>query len=166
MNYDYRPNRQNYTAHSLVVLLFVFSGGCFVLSGFFPTVSVACQILGLSLLLPAIQLIARYMAASYLYRLRAYEDGRTDLEIFSYRGGNKMQMVCCVELSEITAALPLSKENMRAPKGVKRYSYAQDLCPQRALVLSISNADGECELLFCPDEYITRVIEETLAARS
>ncbi len=165
MNYDYRPNRQNYTAHSLVMLLFLFSGISFGLSGFFPTVSVPCQILGLGLLLPAIQLIARYMAASYLYRLHTYEDGRTDLEIFSYRGGDKMQMVCCVGLSEITASVPLAKENARAPKGVKRYAYAQDLCPQRALVLSISNADGECEVLFCPDEYITRVIGDMLAAR-
>ena len=164
MNYDYRPNRQNYTAHSLCVLLFVFSGGCFALSGLFPAVGVACQILGLLLLLPAIQLIARYMAVSYLYRLHTYEDGRTDLEIFSYRGGDKMQLVCCVGLSEITASAPLSRENLRAKKGVKRYSYAQDLSPQRALVLSISNADGECEVLFCPDEYITKAIENAPAA--
>ena len=165
MNYDYRPNRQNYTAHSLVMLLFLFSGISFGLSGFFPTVSVPCQVLGMLLLLPAIQLIARYMATRYLYRLHTYEDGRTDLEIFSYRGGDKMQLACCVGLCEITAALPLGKENQRAKKGVKRYSYAQDLCPQKALVLSVSNADGACEVLFCPDEYIARVIAETIAAQ-
>ena len=165
MNYDYKPMRQNYTAHALVVLLFLFSGASFAISGFLPTFGVAWQVLGLVLLLPAIQLIARYMASRYLYRLHTYEDGRTDLKIFSYRGGDKMQMVCCVELSEITAASVLSKENSRAPKGLKRYDYAQDLHPQKALVLSVSNADGECEVLFCPDEFITRAITDAIGAK-
>ena len=165
MNYDYRPIRQNYTAHSLVMLLFVFSGVSFGLSGFFPVVAMPCQVIGVVLLLPAIQLIARYMATRYLYRLHTYEDGRTDLEIFSYRGGDRMQLVCCVGLSEIVGATPLSKENQRAKKGVKRYAYAQDLCPQKALVLSVSNADGECEVLFCPDEHITRVIADAVCGK-
>ncbi len=165
MNYDYRPIRQNYTAHAVVVLLFLLSGASFGCAGFLPLHTVAWQILGLVLLLPAIQLIARYMASRYLYRLHTYEDGNVDLEIFLYRGGDKMQMVCCIALAEITAAQPLTKENARAAKGIKRYNYAQDLRPQKALVLSLSNADGVCEVLFCPDEYITRTIETALAAK-
>ena len=165
MNYDYRPIRQNYTAHALTVMLFLLSGVSFGFSTVLPPHSIPWQVLGLSLLLPAIQLIARYMASRYLYRLHTYEDGRTDLEIFLYRGGDKMQMICCVGLDEITAAAPLSRENARAAKGIKRYNYAQDLRPREALVLSLSNADGVCEVLFCPDEYIARVIADAVAAR-
>ena len=164
MNYDYRPIRQNYTAHAMVTLLFVLSGVSFGFSGFLPPHSILWQVLGLALLLPAIQLIARYMASRYLYRLHTYEDGHADLEIFLYRGGDKMQMVCCVALGEITAAVPLNAKNSRAPKGIKRYDYAQDLHPEKALVLSLSNADGVCELLFCPDEYLTRVMMDAAAA--
>ena len=162
MNYDYRPVRQNYVAHMTVLMLFVLSGVTFGMSGFLPPHAVLWQILGLLLLLPAIHLIARYMATRYLYRLHTDEQGHTQLEIFLYRGGDRMQMVCCTALDEITAACPLSAENLRAKKGVKRYNYAQDLRPQRALVLSLSNADGTCEVLFCPDEYITRVIGEAV----
>ena len=165
MNYDCRPIRQNYTAHAIVVLLFVFSGVSFALSGFMPPSGVLWQMLGLVLLLPAIQLIARYMASRYLYRLHVYEDGRADLEIFLYRGGDKMQMVCCVSLADITAAAPLCANNARAPKGVKRQDYAPDLHPLRALVLSVSHAESVYEVLFCPDEYLTRVINDAIAAR-
>ncbi len=166
MNYDYRPIRQNYTAHALTVMLFLLSGASFGLSGFLPPHHIVWQVLGLVLLLPAVQLIARYMASRYLYRLHTYEDGRADLEIFLYRGGDKMQMVCCVGLDEITAAAPLSRENARAARGIKRYDYAQDLRPRKATVLSLSNADGVCEVLFCPDEYIARTIADTVNARS
>ena len=165
MNYDYQPVRQNYLAHSAVLLLFLFSGAAFGISGFVPVGAVLWQILGLVLLLPAIQLIARYMASRYLYRLHTYEDGRADLEIFLYRGGSKMQMVCCVGLDEIVAAQPLTKENARAAKGVKRYDYAQDLHPAQACVLSILNADGVCEILFCPDEYMHRVIADAVSTK-
>ena len=116
MNYDCRPARQNYGAHLVVLTLFALSGVSFGLSA---TVSypVLLQVLGLIFILPAIQLIARYLATRYLYRLRTYEDGKADLEIFVYRGGAKMQLVCCVGLEEITAIAPLGKENARAAKG-------------------------------------------------
>ncbi len=165
MNYDFEPTRQNYLVHSVVLLLFLFSGASFGVSGFVPVAAVVWQILGLVLLLPAIQLIARYMASRYLYRLHTYEDGNVDLEIFLYRGGSKMQMVCCVGLDEITAAQPLSKENACAAKGIRRYGYARDLRPSKATVLSISNADGVCEILFCPDEYMLRAIGSALSAK-
>ena len=159
MNYDCRPVRQNYGAHLLVLALFALAGVSFGLSG---TVAypVLLQLLGLVFLLPAIQLIARYLASRYLYRLRTYEDGQAELEIFVWRGGAKMQLVCCVGMDEIIAMAPLSKENARAPKGCKRYNYAQDICPKNALVLSLSNRDGECEVLLCPDEGLSHLLTQ------
>lgn len=162
MNYDCRPARQNYGAHLVVLTLFALSGVSFGLSA---TVSypVLLQVLGLIFILPAIQLIARYLATRYLYRLRTYEDGKADLEIFVYRGGAKMQLVCCVGMEEITAIAPLTKENARAPKGRKRYNYAQDLRPRAALVLSVCNRDGACEVLFCPDKGMEKLLREHAA---
>ena len=161
MNYDCRPVRQNYGAHLVVLALFCFAGVSFALSG---TVGypIVLQILGLCFILPAVQLIARYLATRYLYRLHVYEDGTADLEIFVYRGGAKMQLVCCVGMEEITAISPLTKGNARAAKGCKRYNYAQDLRPREALVLSVSNRNGACEVLFCPDKGLT----EQLRART
>ena len=77
-----------------------------------------------------------------------------------YRGGDKMQLICRVGLEEITAVTELSKQNRRAPANIKRYNYAQDLWPARALVLSVSNADGECEVLICPDQRIEELLNK------
>ena len=159
MNYDYRPARQNYGAHLIVLALFAACGVSFWLSCIMPY-AVLWQVLGLVFLLPAIQLIARYLASRYLYRFRTYEDGQTELEIYVYRGGAKMQLVCCIGMNEITAIAPLTKENARAAKGCKRYNYAQDLYPREAAVLSISNADGTCEVLFCPDRELYRLLAQ------
>ena len=160
MTYDYRPQRKNAKAALLVLCLFVMSGASFAISTLVPPHPVLWQSLGLILLFPAIQLVARYLATRYLYRIRTYEDGDTDLEVFAYRGGNKMQLVCRVGLTEITATAPLGKENRRAPKGIKRYNYAPDLWPDAATVLSVSNADGACEVLLCPDAQIAALLEK------
>ena len=164
MNYDCRPVRQNYGAHLIVLALFACAGVSFALSGSFAY-PVFLQILGLIFVLPAIQLITRYLATRYLYRFRVYEDGKAELEIFAYRGGAKMQLVCCVGMEEITAIWPLCKENARAKKGHKRYNYAQDLRPRAALVISLRNRDGECEVLFCPDRGMEQLLLEHTAKK-
>lgn len=156
--YDYRPPRKNHTAHLVVLWLFLFSAACFVASGFLPKFPLLLQVTGILLLIPTIQLIARYLATQYLYRLRSYEDGNTDLEVYTYRGGDKMQLVCRIGLEEITAAAPLTKQNRRAPKGMRRYNYSPDMYPPRALVLSVTNADGDCEILLCPDERMQEIL--------
>ena len=157
--YDYRPLRKSYAAHLVVLLLFLLSAASFISSAFVPKFPALLQSLGLLLLVPAIQLIARYMAVSYLYRLHTLEDGTTDLEVFSYRGGDKMQLVCRVGLYEITATAALGKENRRAKKGVHRYNYSPDLSPKDALVLCVTNGDGDCEILLCPDERMREILE-------
>lgn len=161
--YDYRPNRQNYKAHATVLLLFLCALLLFVGSAFVPGYAVLLQALSLVLLVPAIQLIARYMAVQYLYRLREYEDGNVDLEIYTYRGGNKMQLACRIGMEEITAATPLVDQNRRAPRGMQRFNYCMDLRPQHATVLSVSNADGECELLLTPDQRLSEVFAAAAA---
>ena len=162
MNYDCRPTRQNYGAHLVVLALFACAGVSFALSGTM-TYPALLQTLGLVFILPAVQLITRYLASRYLYRLRVGEDGGAVLEIFVYRGGAKMQLVCCVGMEEITAISPLTTANARAPRGCKRYNYAQDLRPREATVLSLENADGKCEVLFCPDAGLSRLIAERAA---
>ncbi len=158
MNYEYRPKRQSYHAHFAVLCFLLLSIATFVSSAFVTKLPAVLQAVGVALLLPAIQLVSKYLVVQYLYRVRMLEDGSVDLEVFLYRGGAKMQLVCCVGLAEITAAVPLCAENRRAPKGLKRYSYCMDLAPSDALVLSITNADGECEVLLCPDEHMRTLL--------
>ena len=158
MHYEYRPVRQNYNAHFAVVGCLLLSVACFVASALLPSLAVIPQALGVAILIPAIQLVAKYLVVQYLYRVTVREDGRVDLEIFLYRGGAKMQLVCCVGLEEITAATALTKQNRRAPAGCRRYQYCMDLGPERALVLSITNTDGDCEVLLAPDERMCELL--------
>ena len=156
--YEYRPIRQNHVAHCVVLVLFMLAGGCFIVSGFMPKFPALLQSLGVLLLIPVIQIVARYLAVQYLYRVRELEDGSTDLEIFAYRGGTRMQLVCRVGLYEITATAPLGEQNRRHPQGVPRFSFSLDMLPKGALVLSVTNADGDCEILLCPDAQLTKIL--------
>ena len=158
MCYEYRPVRQNYNAHFAVAACLLLSGGCFVASSFMSALAVIPQSIGVAALIPAIQLVAKYLVVQYLYRVTIREDGGVDLEVFLYRGGAKMQLVCCVGLEEITAAVQLGPQNRKAAEGKKRYRYCMDLAPERALVLSITNSDGECEVLLAPDERMCELL--------
>ena len=155
--YDYKPPRSNFTAQLLMLGMFLLIVICFAVSAFVPT-PVIPQTIGLVFLLPLIQLISRFVSTRFLYRIVTYEDGKSDLDIYSYRGGSHMQLVCRVGLEEITAAKPLTDENRKRQKGMHRYNYSPDLFPKSALVLSITNGDGDCEVLLCPDEKMTRML--------
>ena len=159
--YDYKPTRTNAKAKTAVILCLAAAVIAFVGSGLVPKYPSILQCVGLCLLVPVIQLTARYLILQHLYRLREREDGSVDLEIFTYRGGSRMQLVCRVGLSEITKAASLTTENSSAPKGIRRYNYHPDLKPESGLVLSITNGDGDCEILLSPDEYLTQILSKT-----
>ncbi len=163
--YDYRVPRQNAKAKLLALGLLMLSAAAFVGSAFTPYPAIL-QCVGLACLFPMIQLVARYMAVQYLYRLRPYEDGNVDFEVYAYRGGARMQLVCRIGLEEVVAVTPLSPENKKAPKGMKRYGYQMDIAPEGAVVVSITNADGDCELLLVPDAYIEGVLLEAAKHRA
>ena len=157
--YDYLPKRQNNVAHLVSLALLLLSVASFVTSALIPNgLRVIPQAVGLILLVPLIQIVSRYIVIRYLYRLCPYEDGNTDIEVYAYRGGARMQLVCRVGLEEITATAPLCDANRKPPRGLRRYNYAPDMRPREALVLSITNADGDCEVLLCPDEVLTKAL--------
>ena len=163
--YDYLPMRKSITARLLVLGLFLLSAASFVASGFTPSpYHTIPQAVGLILIIPLIQVMTRFVILRYLYRIAPYEDGNVDLEIYAYRGGSKMQLVCRIGLEEITAALPLTAENRKPPKGLRRYSYCPDIRPTEALVLSITNVDGDCEVMLSPDEKMTAILQAPHAA--
>lgn len=155
--YDYRPTRQNSLAKITVLLLLLASVAAFAGSAFLLQYPFILQSVGLILLLPMIQITARYLVLQYLYRLRTYDDGSVDFEVYSYRGGNRMQLVCRVGLEEVTAAVPLNEANKKPRHGLRRYTYHPDMCPKEALVVSVRNGDGDCELLLCTDKHLTDV---------
>ena len=157
--YDYKPPRKNAAAKILCTSLFAAAAAAFVGSAFVPAYPFILQVIGLFLLVPFIQILGRYVVLRYLYRIRPYEDGSADLEVYTYRGGDRMQLVCRVALSEITAAAPLTKENKKPPHGLRRYNYCPDIGPVGALVLSVTNGDGDCEILFSPDETMANMLQ-------
>ena len=157
MIYDYRPPRGNGKARTAAALLLLAALIAFVGSALVPLYPFLLQCVGLCLLIPVIQIAARYLVVQYLYRLREREDGTVDFEVFSYRGGARMQLVCRVSLAEITAAAPLNSANRAAPKDKRRYSYHPDMRPDNGLVLSVTNFDGDAEILLAPDAYLTDI---------
>lgn len=158
--YDYKPQRTNATAKLAALLCFAITVIAFVGAGLVPKYPSILQCIGLCFLIPVIQITARYLILQYLYRLKQNEDGSTDFEVYTYRGGARMQLVCRVGLSEITAAEPLTEGNRKAPQGKRRYNYHPDMKPQEGLVLSITNGDGDCELLIAPDARLTEIFSQ------
>ncbi len=155
--YEFRPQKGNNTAGRVVLCLFIAAVVCLIASAAVPKYPVFLQALGICFFVPIIQITVRYLLSRYLYRLRTTEDGRTDFEVYLYRGGRQMQLVCRVGLDEITAAQPLTGENRKPGKKIRRYHYHPDMAPAKGLVLSVSNGDGNCEILLSPDEYLTSV---------
>lgn len=149
--YETRPPRTNAKARITVFCCFFAAMASFVAASLVPKFPAVLQCVGLCLLLPVIQLTARYLILQHLYRLTEREDGRVDFEVFTYRGGARMQLVCRVGLDEITAVAELDEANRRAPHGLRRYNYHPDLNPVKGLVVSLSNGDGACELLLAHD---------------
>ena len=154
--YDYRPQRQSPKAKILSFGLLCAAILLFFLSAKMERFAFIPQCVGLALLLPMIQIVARYVILQYLYRLRPYEDGNVDFEVYSYRGGSRMQLVCRIGLEEITDVRP-----MGAAKGEKkpRYNYHPDMAPKTGVLVSVRNADGECELLLAPDAHLFEMLD-------
>lgn len=159
--YEYKPQRTNNRARLLVLGLLALAGVSFVTSAAVPKFPFIFQSLGLLLLLPAIQLLTRFVVTQYLYRIVAFEGGEVDLEIYAYRGGDKMQLVCRVGAEEITALAPLGEGNRKPPHNLRRYNYCMDLAPASATVLSITNGDGDCEVLFSPDAKMLEILKSS-----
>lgn len=158
MMYEYRPPRGNGKARTATALLLLASLIAFAGAALVPLYPFILQSVGLCLLIPVIQITARFLVVQYLYRLREREDGTVDFEVFCYRGGARMQLVCRVALDEIRAAAPLGAANRKALDGKHRYTYHPDMRPDAGLVLSVTNYDGDCEILVAPDAYLTDVL--------
>jgi hypothetical protein len=155
--YEFKPQRQNQIAQLLVGALIALALTSFLISAFVPMAWIP-QTVGLALMVPMIQLVTRYVVTRYLYRICPYEDGNVDLDIYAYRGGTKMQLVGRIGLEEITKAEPLGKENRKPPQGMRRYNYCPQMFSKEALVLSVTNGDGDCEIILCPDKKMADIL--------
>lgn len=162
MNYECKPKRRNHKAHGTVLALVLAAVACLIGAGFIPAYGVLVQTLAILLFVPAIYLAGKYLIMQYLYCVRTLEDGSVDLDVYLYRGGTKMQLVGRMGLSEITRVALLEKENRRPAKGLKRYSYCMDMAPDKAIVLSVSNEDGECEVLLSYDETLAQLLRDAV----
>ena len=158
MDYEYKPKRQNYKANGVVFALVLLAIACLIVAGFVPTYGVLVQSLAIILFVPAIYMTGKYLITRYLYRVRTLEDGSVDLDVYAYRGGSKMQLVGRVGLNEITHVARRDKENRRPAKGMERYSYCADILPEDVMVVSITNEDGDCEIVLAYDDTLYRLL--------
>ena len=149
---EVKPTRKNVRAKTLASGLLLLSVTAFAASSLLSVYKVLLQGVGLLLLIPLIQITARYLVLQYLYRVRARDDGGADLEVFTYRGGARMQLVCRVGLDEIVRVAPYDAADKKPPRGVRRYNYHPDMAPREGLLLFVENGDGKCEILLAHDE--------------
>ncbi|MBE6604962.1 MAG: hypothetical protein E7639_04575 [Ruminococcaceae bacterium] len=156
--YELKPMRKSGRARILAAALLLLSVVAFAASSLVPQYPALLQCVGLVLLIPLIQITARYLILQYLYRLRPRDEGGIDLEVFTYRGGARMQLVCRVGLDEIKAVSPLEKTNEKPPHGMRRYNYHPDMAPREGLVLSVVNGDGACEILLAYDAQLQQLL--------
>ena len=158
--YECKPQRKNRRAAVLLLLLLPLVVVAFGTASLWPSYKALLQCVGLLLLIPVIKITARYFLVQYLYRLCTREDGVIDLEVFTFRGGARMQLVCRVGLDELTAVLPLDQKNEKPPHGVRRFNYHPDMAPREGLVLSVENGDGTCEILLANEERLYRLLTQ------
>ena len=156
--YECRPSRKSNRAKLLAAALLLLAVTAFAASSLVPQYPSILQCVGLILLIPLIQITARYLVLQYLYRVRMREDGVLDLEVFTYRGGARMQLVCRVGLDELTAVKVLCADNAKPTHGIRRYNYHPDMAPREGLVLSVANGDGTCEILLALDERLFAIL--------
>ncbi|MBE6580394.1 MAG: hypothetical protein E7650_02130 [Ruminococcaceae bacterium] len=156
--YELRPTRTSSRAKLLAAALLLLAVASFAASSLVPQYPALLQCLGLVLLIPLIQITARYLVLQYLYRVRPRDDGGVDLEVFTYRGGARMQLVCRVGLKEIVAVSLLDGENAKPPHGTRRYNYHPDMAPRKGLLLFVENGDGKCEILLAYDQALQQML--------
>lgn len=165
--YEYIPPRQNNKAIVISILLFFIGTAAFVAEAFLPEEPWGFRVLEYVFIaiwgatwISLSGITSRYLVLKYLYRLRANEDHGMELEIFTYRRGNRMQLVYRARLSAIAAITPLGKENATPPAGVKRVRFVRDLSPTGAVVLSCEDGDGE--IVLTPDERMLQLMQEAI----
>ena len=156
--YEVKPQRKSMRAATLLLLLLPLVAIAFGAASLFAAYRAILQCVGLLLLIPVIRILARYFLVQYLYRLCVREDGVIDLEVFTFRGGSRMQLVCRVGVDELTAVLPLTEENEKPPHGVRRFNYHPDMAPREGLLLSVKNGDGTCEILLANESELYRLL--------
>lgn len=158
--YNYRPPRRPKKATLLVLILLFASTTALGVSALAPPLPRLWQCVGLLLLIPAIQLVSRYFLLQYLYRLRPNAGGGVDFEVYTYRRGDRMQLVCRVALSEMVRITPIGQKSADRPAGIRRFSYLPDLAPAGAVVISVKNADGDSEIAVLPDEGMLSLLRQ------
>ncbi len=105
-------------------------------------------VIGFGLLVGAIFVYTKYLAATYYYEVRF--DGGMPLFVIRHTLGQKQTTLCRVALNEITAIEPVdakSRREHKTPEGYNRYSYHPTMMPEECYRITVDGAYEKAEIL-------------------
>ncbi len=159
-NYLCRPERKNTKAKVLVFSLFALAILFFIFSIRFPEAKAFLQLFTAALLLLVVQISNRFLLSQYRYAL---EDGYL---ILSYRQGPKEKNLGGIPITAETKLLDRAtwereKHNYLASS---RFSYCQNLFPDKPYYLLAPEEKGYLLLIFEPNDTLVALLEEQIGA--
>lgn len=157
-NYLCRPQRRDrhtkILAFSLLLLAFV----SFFLSSYLKELKALGQLMAAIFLVIFIQITTRYLLTDYRYAL---EDGQL---LLSSRQGKREKNLGGIPVNE--KSILLDRDAWRRDKKKyrlsARFSYCQNLFPQKAVYLLTQEEKGYVLLIFEPDEALLSLLHEQI----
>ena len=155
--YEFRPQKTNNKAQSLIILFFVGAVALLALSMALEGIPFlwAIQLFAILLLVAAIFLVTRYMTKGYIYNIAPADNGAdlTVTEVAS--GGRRCVAVCRISLAGIESARKIEgrdaelREIKRARK--KIYDYRPDIEPAESILVEAEECGEKFIILLAYD---------------
>ena len=151
--YELIPRKSNNKARGVIIILFLATAALFLASELIPNLPFVWipQLLGILFAVPAVYLVSRYVAKSFLYRVESTDRG-VDLTVSEASfGGKRRTVVCRIGLSSIKKRILLEGDGCSLSPFKKEkkptYDYRPDLCPSKSIL--ILSDEGGVEVYIC-----------------
>ena len=163
--YEFKPQRTNNKAQSLILLFFIGAAALFFMSALLKGMPFvwAVQLIAILLLVAGVFIVTRYITKAFIYNIDII-DGQADLSVTEVSSGGRRQITVCriglasirsVKLSEggdETVAL-LRKERK------KMFDYRPDINPEKSILLVSDEGGDEILILLAYDEELLRILQ-------
>lgn len=156
--YQCNPKKQDKKTKILVFFLTLFAFFIFFLSTRFPAVKAWLQLISAALLLIMIQISTRFLFTQYRYGL---EDGHL---LLSSRQGPREKHLGGIPLSGEVRILDRKawEEEKKKTPIASRFSYCQNLYPEKPYYLIAPGEQGAVLLVFEPDETLLSMLKKQI----
>lgn len=163
------PKPSNNNAYHIFFALLLSTVGAIAASYFVHRYRGVVQFAGVLLLVTALLIYVRFIAARYSYEIATDTEG-TPLFVVRQQTGKRITTLCRIALAEIVSVTPESRAERRAhktPKDVRRYFYTPSIAPAKSVRIYAVNRYEKAEIVIeANDDYLALLrsdIEEAKA---